>query len=150
MSRRLPAAIRGAVLALLAALPAAADAPPSAACQAMFEWLRTEKIRFRQSSDTLRGTSHAVLDRLAEFAYDCPHTRIRITGHTDAVGSPEFNQYLSERRAAAVADYLASRGIGRERLLVVGQGATRPVADNGTAFGRERNRRIELELLPPE
>lgn len=151
MSRLSRSAARGAALALLIVLvPAATADAPSAACQRMFEWIGTEKIQFRQSSAVLRGSSYPVLERLAEFAYDCPDTRIRITGHTDAVGGAEFNQYLSEQRAQAVADYLASRGIRRERLVVIGQGASNPVADNGTAFGRERNRRIELELLALE
>lgn len=151
MSPYSTSATRGAALVLLVALAAAATADePSAACQRMFEWIGTEKIRFRPSSASLRDSSYPVLERLAEFANDCPDTRISITGHTDAVGGPDFNQNLSERRAEAVADYLASRGIRRERLVVVGQGASKPVADNGTALGRERNRRIELELLAPE
>lgn len=145
------AALCGATMAMiLAGQPAAADGAPSTACERMFAWISVDRIRFRQSSASLLGSSYPVLERLAEFAYDCPGTRIRITGHTDAVGSPEYNRYLSEERAAAVAGFLAARGIDRERLVVLGEGADRPIADNATAFGRERNRRIELELIAPD
>lgn len=145
------AALCGAILAVALAAPRAATGEPvSPACARMLDWIAAGEIRFRQSSASLLGSSHPVLERLLEFAYDCPDTRIRITGHTDAVGSPEYNQYLSEQRAEAVAAFLAGRGIPRERLVVRGAGADRPLADNNTAYGRERNRRIELELLPAD
>ncbi len=119
------------------------------ACQKMIRWIGADGIRFRASSAVLSGTSLPVLDRLAELAHDCAAVRIAITGHTDGLGSPEFNQQLGERRASAVADYLESRGVEEERLIVRGAGASQPVADNETAYGRERNRRIEFELLRP-
>ncbi len=118
-------------------------------CQRMFHWIGADGIRFHASSATLRGSSFAVLERLAEFAHDCTDMRIGITGHTDDLGSPEFNQRLSEQRASAVAAFLASRGVSNERLVVRGAGASRPVADNRTASGRERNRRIDIEMLSP-
>jgi outer membrane protein OmpA-like peptidoglycan-associated protein len=151
--RRVPryttALCTAAVLGLAAgALPAAAD-PADDPCRRMFDWIDASEIRFQVSTATLLGTSSPVLERLAEYAHDCPAMRLRITGHTDAEGSAEYNLRLSERRAAAVADFLVGRGIDPGRLVIVGEGANRPIGDNGTAAGRERNRRIELELLPP-
>lgn len=149
---RCSTACRSLLLAvLLASAPGAATADDavSPACRTMFEWLLAgEQVRFHQASVELRRSSFAFLERLAEFAADCPGTRIAITGHTDAVGPPAFNQALSEQRANAVADFLHERGVDRERLIIAGAGDTQPVGDNATAWGRERNRRIDFELRP--
>ena len=69
---------------------------------------------------------------------------ITIVGHTDGVGPAEYNQGLSERRAQAAADHLISRGIDADRVTVRGEGESNPIADNGSAEGRARNRRIEV------
>ncbi len=69
-----------------------------------------------------------------------------IDGHTDNVGSDALNQTLSENRAASVKAYLASKGVDESRLLSTGYGEKQPVADNKTAAGRAKNRRVELKL----
>jgi outer membrane protein OmpA-like peptidoglycan-associated protein len=84
------------------------------------------------------------LRELAEIAKERPAFRIEIEGHTDAEGTDERNQRLSDRRARAVADFLTREGVEANRLSTVGYGATRPVADNDTEDGRARNRRIEF------
>ena len=94
----------------------------------------------------MRTSSFAALDRLVEFAADCPDARITITGHSDSVGDPAFNLDLSRRRAQSVANYLGERGVALDRLDVVGAGADKPVADNATSYGRRQNRRIEFSL----
>jgi len=143
-------AIAPAALAPTAALADRATAASGssealrAVCRRMFDWVLAEELRFQESSAVLRDSARP------EFAHDCPAARLSITGHTDALGDETYNRTLSERRAAAVAEFLAERGVARERLLTAGAGATQPVADNGTAHGRERNRRIEIELLWPE
>ncbi len=71
-----------------------------------------------------------------------------MAGHTDSVGSDAYNQKLSEQRATAVGNYLASRGVNRERLILTGAGEQHPVADNGTDAGRAENRRVEITLVP--
>lgn len=116
----------------------------------MFDWVVTYDVRFRESTAELSDSSRPTLDRLAEFARDCPAARIAITGHTDALGDETYNQVLSEQRAMAVADFLVQRGLERDRLLTAGAGSRRPVADNDAPRGRERNRRIEFKLLWPE
>jgi outer membrane protein OmpA-like peptidoglycan-associated protein len=71
---------------------------------------------------------------------------VEVAGHTDATGTDEYNQGLSERRARSVVDYLVGKGIDRSRLDAVGRGESQPVADNGTRDGRAQNRRVELNV----
>ena len=117
-----------------------------AACRQMFTAVSDTPVAFGPASAELRALSYGALDRIAEFAWDCPGLGIRITGHTDALGDPAWNQRLSELRAAAVAEYLAARGVAAERLETRGDGAAQPLADNATAYGRALNRRIEFTL----
>lgn len=105
-----------------------------------------QALRFRQSNTSLSEAAHAILDRLAEFAYDCQEAKIAILGFTDSTGSESWNVQVSERRAQAVAAQLALRGIASDRLLVEGRGSQSPLADNNTVQGRAQNRRIEFEL----
>ena len=89
-----------------------------------------------------------VLDSVVLVLKEYDKTIIEVAGHTDNVGSASANMTLSEGRANSVANYLRGKGVKPERLTTVGYGETRPVADNGTAEGREQNRRVELTLLP--
>jgi OOP family OmpA-OmpF porin len=68
------------------------------------------------------------------------------TGHTDSIGSDAYNQKLSERRAAAVKDYLVSKGIPASKITTIGKGESQPVATNKTAEGRQKNRRVDIEF----
>ncbi len=68
------------------------------------------------------------------------------TGHTDSIGSDAYNQRLSERRAAAVKDYLVSKGIAASKITTIGKGESQPVATNKTAEGRQKNRRVDIEF----
>jgi OOP family OmpA-OmpF porin len=103
-------------------------------------------INFDRGSAELDSRSRASLERIAQAAENCPLARIAIEGHTDAEGTPERNQSLSERRAEVIVEYLRRRGIGGERLISIGRGATRPLADNDTAENRAKNRRIEFAV----
>ena len=73
---------------------------------------------------------------------------VRVEGNTDNLGDEDWNQGLSERRAQAIVDYLASRGIDRRRLVARGNGASNPLASNKTAEGRARNRRTDILFIP--
>ena len=105
-------------------------------------------IEFERASAEIDAHSSATLDKLARVAGACPSVRIEISGHTDAEGEPARNQNLSERRARAVAGYLAKAGVAAARLIATGYGATRPVAPNDTPKNRAKNRRIEFAILP--
>ena len=116
-------------------------------CQrAMREVARTGVIRFERASAELDRVSHQTLKHLAQAANACPQLNIEIEGHTDAEGTPERNQRLSDRRAKAVSDYLIEAGVDSNRLSPVGYGETRPVAPNDTAENRAKNRRIEFSV----
>ena len=73
--------------------------------------------------------------------------KIKITGHTDSIGSANYNQKLSVRRAEAVRDYLVSLGADANKMEVSGAGEANPIADNKTKEGRAKNRRVEVEII---
>ena len=77
---------------------------------------------------------------------DNPTYKVNIDGHTDNVGKDEMNQTLSDNRAAAVKVYFVSKGIDESRLTSTGYGESKPLADNKTAAGRAKNRRVEMAL----
>ena len=103
-------------------------------------------VLFEFGSYNLTTASKLELDRMAQIFNRYPDTDINIAGHTDSKGSDEFNQKLSEQRAASVADYLASDGISRSRMRTIGYGESRPVASNDTEQGRAANRRVEVSI----
>lgn len=105
-----------------------------------------EKILFDFDSSALKAASRAQLDQVAGVLAKYPETNIVIKGHTDAKGSDEYNQRLSERRAAAVMNYLEDRGVGGSRMTARGYGESMPVASNDTEEGRAENRRVELSI----
>jgi OOP family OmpA-OmpF porin len=136
--------------------PPPAEPPPAPtgnlgtidACQtAINQRLAAGRIEFDSSSPTIRSASLPVLDDLARIIRQCPAFRVSIAGHTDNTGRAETNQTLSQNRARAVADYLASRGVETRRLVWAGFGSSRPIADNNTDEGKSRNRRIEFRVL---
>jgi len=89
------------------------------------------------------------LARLGDILARYPDDRIRIEGHTDSTGSPAYDEELSLRRAQAVRDVLASRGVNPRQMLVAGAGAAGPIADNSTPEGRAQNRRVEVYIDAP-
>lgn len=105
-------------------------------------------ITFETDSYRLRDNVYPVLDSVGLVLAKYTDTRMRVSGHTDNTGSREHNMTLSERRAQAVADYLATTNVARSRMFVEGQGFEQPIADNATAQGRAQNRRVELQILP--
>jgi outer membrane protein OmpA-like peptidoglycan-associated protein len=103
-------------------------------------------VEFDAGKAALQPASITAIDRLAQLMGVYAEHSIRIEGHTDSLGDGAANQQLSERRAHAVRDALLARGIDAARIVAVGYGETRPIADNATAAGREKNRRIEIVL----
>ncbi len=105
-------------------------------------------VLFDFNSSVIRPGAYPEIDRLARILKEYPQTRIRIEGHTDSIGSEEFNLRLSERRAMAVRDLLVSKGVSPSRITVIGYGESRPRASNDTAYGRQLNRRVEIYIEP--
>jgi outer membrane protein OmpA-like peptidoglycan-associated protein len=103
-------------------------------------------ILFDTNQATLKNEARVVIAKLAGILLILPELNLRVEGHTDSTGSPEYNQGLSERRAGSVRDFLAQQGIDWQRMIAVGYGLTRPVADNSTREGRAKNRRVEIVI----
>lgn len=106
-----------------------------------------EGINFEFDSFALTPLSQEVLKRLAEYLKKPPALKqMVIEGHTDSLGPEEYNQKLSDNRAKAVLDFLASQGITKNKLSSKGYGETKPIADNGNFQGRTKNRRVEFQI----
>jgi outer membrane protein OmpA-like peptidoglycan-associated protein len=105
-------------------------------------------VTFATDSSDLRPEFFGVLDSVNLVLKEYDKTVIEVAGHTDSTGTEKYNQSLSERRAATVATYLVNRGVLEMRVITIGMGETRPVADNSTEAGRAMNRRVELTLVP--
>jgi outer membrane protein OmpA-like peptidoglycan-associated protein len=101
-------------------------------------------VLFDVDKATLKPGARERLARIAGILSAHPDLKIEIEGHTDSTGSDEYNQGLSERRAQSVQTYLGQQGIGQAIASTVGFGESRPVATNGTAAGRQQNRRVEI------
>ncbi len=109
-----------------------------------------ETIQFQTGQATLLPASYTILDKVAKVMTDAPYIRLRIEGHTDSDGSDESNMELSRERAAAVRQYLLTKGISADRLESRGYGETKPLDTNRTPTGRAKNRRVEFHILKPE
>jgi outer membrane protein OmpA-like peptidoglycan-associated protein len=97
-------------------------------------------------SDVIRGDAASNLRALAASLGKYPNTDLLIVGHTDATGSLDYNQGLSQRRATSAANYLIGEGVNPGRLRAVGRGETEPIAANDTEGGRALNRRVEVAI----
>lgn len=111
------------------------------------ELIEGKVVEFEFASDQLTPAGIALLDELLVPLVEFAAVPVEIAGHADAQGSPDRNLELSRRRAEAVLDYFVSQGEDPERFVAVGYGDTRPIADNSTAEGRQKNRRIEFIAL---
>lgn len=104
-------------------------------------------ITFNTNEAVLKTSSNAVLDSVAMVAKEYDKTKLQIVGYTDSTGNDKINIPLSERRAMAVASYLALRGVAGARLYAHGAGAANPIASNVTEEGKAQNRRVEIMLI---
>jgi outer membrane protein OmpA-like peptidoglycan-associated protein len=105
-------------------------------------------ITFATDSSDLSPAFFDVLNSVGKVLNEFDQTVVEVAGHTDSTGSEQYNQALSERRAGSVGTYLRSQGVMSERLITVGMGELRPIADNGTSAGRQANRRVEITMVP--
>ena len=105
-------------------------------------------ITFATDQDQVIPPFYQTLDSVGIVLNKFNRTLIDINGHTDSTGSPGYNQGLSERRAASVANYLGARGVDQRRISTLGFGPSQPIASNATPDGRAQNRRVEVLISP--
>lgn len=103
-------------------------------------------LTFDFNSDAVKGQFVPELREVGNVLRDYDQTTVDVYGHADSVGSDEYNQDLSERRAMNVASVLVQGGVIRQRLIAQGFGESRPIASNSTDDGRARNRRVEVYI----
>ncbi|MEH0688370.1 OmpA family protein [Vibrio cholerae] len=101
---------------------------------------------FEVNSAELKSESVAMLDKLVAMMKQYPQSTVTITGHTDSTGSAAYNQTLSEKRAQAIAGLLENEGIDASRITAEGKGESSPIASNETSEGRQKNRRVEINV----
>lgn len=122
--------------------------PPPAAAKVVDRMVLHVNFDFDRSD--IRKEDVADLQKAVDFVKKYPGYKIAIEGHTDSIGSARYNQALSERRAAAVADYLLKHGMidtHKEMITTTGYGQSKPIEDNSTEKGRFENRRVEILIL---
>ncbi|MCL4129718.1 UNVERIFIED_CONTAM: hypothetical protein GTU68_044310 [Idotea baltica] len=107
-------------------------------------------ITFGVDRYEVRPEFYSTLESVAIVLKEFDKTNVRVAGHTDSTGSSEYNQTLSERRAGSVGQLLTSQGVASGRIWTTGYGERYAVASNDTDFGRQANRRVELELVPTQ
>ncbi len=105
-------------------------------------------ILFPSSSSTLNDVSKSALRKFAENMNANPDTDIKIVGHTDSTGRYEYNMQLSRERATSVLNYLQSQNVAPARMTSEGVGPDQPIVDNSTKENRQKNRRVEIFILP--
>jgi len=106
-------------------------------------------ILFDTNSAELKGEAVSQITQVGDILAKYADNRIRIEGHTDSSGSDALNETLSRKRADSVRTVLVSRGVREEQITVVGNGESKPIADNATKDGRAKNRRVELHIDVP-
>ena len=124
--------------------PAPPPPPPPPPAPAAKKKIILRGVNFDFDKATLQPQGKPILDEAAKILKENPSINVQVQGHTDSIGSVDYNLRLSDRRAATVKNYLVSQGVSASRLTTKGFGMADPVASNDTADGRAQNRRVEL------
>jgi OOP family OmpA-OmpF porin len=109
-----------------------------------------DNLQFEFNKDVIKPESFPYLNEVADVLREKGEWKLKLEGHTDNVGSDKYNLDLSAKRAEAVKKYLGEQGISPERISTEGFGSTKPIADNSTAQGRDKNRRVEFKVVKPD
>lgn len=104
-------------------------------------------VLFPLNSSYLTDQAKSELDKLVALLNDYPGASLIVDGHTDATGTEEYNQWLSEKRAESVKKYAVDKGMDESRIATHGYGQAKPVAPNNTKEGRQQNRRVEVTIV---
>jgi outer membrane protein OmpA-like peptidoglycan-associated protein len=105
-----------------------------------------DDVLFDFDRSNVKPEAAAILDRLVAFMNENKDKKANLSGHTDNVGSDAYNQALSERRVGSVRDYVSGKGVESGRVSGQGFGESKPIADNKSAEGRAKNRRVEIKV----
>jgi OOP family OmpA-OmpF porin len=105
-----------------------------------------DDVLFDFDKSNVKPEAGAILDRLVAFMNENKDKKVNLSGYTDNVGTERYNQGLSERRGASVKDYVVKKGVDGGRVSGQGFGESKPIADNKTAAGRAKNRRVEIKV----
>jgi OOP family OmpA-OmpF porin len=106
-----------------------------------------QTIEFAFDSSDLTESSYPLLDQIAEILNNASWVNLKVSGNTDSTGPSAYNQGLSERRANTVRDYLVQKGIPASKMATLGNGENKPVETNNTSAGRQKNRRVDFEIV---
>jgi OOP family OmpA-OmpF porin len=106
-----------------------------------------DNLVFEFNKDVIKPTSYPFLDEVVSVLREEPNWTLKLEGHTDNVGKEDYNLKLSKKRAESVKKYIESKGIMPSRITADGFGSTKPIADNTTEEGREKNRRVEFKII---
>ncbi len=123
------------------------DTPKGATVNSVGCWALKGVVLFDFNKWDIKPEAHRLLDEVVAILKKNPEIKGVIEGHTDSIGSEEYNQGLSEKRAQAVEKYIEEQGIDADRYTVKGYGESKPIASNDTAEGQQENRRVELRRL---
>lgn len=107
-----------------------------------------EKVQFEYNSANILEVSHSLLNEVADVIKKTPRIKkIQVEGHASSDGADDYNMKLSDKRAKSVRAYLISQGVAEGKLVAKGFGETKPIADNATEEGKEKNRRVEFNII---
>jgi outer membrane protein OmpA-like peptidoglycan-associated protein len=120
--------------------------PPPPAPKPVERTIILDNVLFDFDKTAVKPDGAKILDRLIVFLKENADKKVELEGHTDSVGTDQYNQSLSEKRAVSVKDYLTKRGVAASRIATKGFGESKPIADNKTAEGRAKNRRVEIKV----
>ena len=123
--------------------PVAPAAPPPA------EFTLSEIVNFEFDRSEILPQFEDTLNEVATVLGEVPEEQVYLTGHTDAIGTEEYNMALAERRAESVAQYLQQQGVAPEQMVLQARGESEPIASNETEQGRFMNRRVEITTPGP-
>jgi outer membrane protein OmpA-like peptidoglycan-associated protein len=105
-----------------------------------------DDVLFEFDESTIKPQAAEILDRLVAFMNENPSSKVNLSGHTDSIGTEAYNLKLSDRRWMSVRDYVVKKGVDSSRVSGQGFGESKPIADNETAAGRAKNRRVEIKV----
>ncbi len=146
-----PVTFQGQSTMVVAATPVVATAPPAPPPRVEVREDKIEiheKIQFDVDKASIKDASADLMNEIVAVISKNPQIKkIRIEGHASEEGDPAHNRVLSDSRAKSVMKYLTSHGISAKELVAVGYGSDRPIADNSTEDGREKNRRVEFVIV---